>query len=281
MLEAKLVTPTGFSFSLMSAFIENPAPHPTKQDCELKAFYRLAQRLKERFPRLPILLSLDGLCAGGPTFTLCQNYGWKFMIVLKEDDLPSLNQECEALTALAPGDKLCFRTGQHLAITQLYHWVNAITYVDCDQQHHALSVVECRETKPGEESRQTTKFKWITNLHLTAKNVRELAADGGRVRWKIENAGFNTQKNDGLALEHAYSQDETAAKVFYFLLQIAHLLFQLIERGARLKQVVRDGCGSAKNIALRLLEAWRNCLLRTGVAELFKHNRFQIRFDTS
>ncbi len=64
-LEAKLLTSNGFAFSLMTEFIENPGDKVTKQDCELKAFYRLAERLKIQFPRLPILLSLDGLFAGG------------------------------------------------------------------------------------------------------------------------------------------------------------------------------------------------------------------------
>lgn len=64
-LEAKLVTSNGFAFSLMTEFIENPGDQATKQDCELKAFYRLADRLKRRFPRLPILLSMEGLFAGG------------------------------------------------------------------------------------------------------------------------------------------------------------------------------------------------------------------------
>src|SRR5215470_8483647 len=53
-LEAKLVTYDGFSFSLMSEFIENPQPNPTKQDCELNAFHRLASRLRKRFLRLPV-----------------------------------------------------------------------------------------------------------------------------------------------------------------------------------------------------------------------------------
>jgi hypothetical protein len=66
-LEAKLVTHDGFVFSFMTEFIENPSQYHSKQDCELKAFYRLAGRLKQTFPRLPICLLLDGLFAGGPT----------------------------------------------------------------------------------------------------------------------------------------------------------------------------------------------------------------------
>ncbi len=50
-LEAKLVTANGFAFSLMTQFIENTDPEADKQDCETKAFYRLAQRLKTRCPR--------------------------------------------------------------------------------------------------------------------------------------------------------------------------------------------------------------------------------------
>ena len=45
----------------MTEFIENPEETPTQQDGELKAFYRLAERLKQRFPRWPIGLLLDGL----------------------------------------------------------------------------------------------------------------------------------------------------------------------------------------------------------------------------
>jgi len=81
-LEAKLVTHDGFVFSLLTEFVENPGEYPDKQDCELKAFYRLAKRLKHCFPRLPICLLLDGLFAGGPTFSICEHYGWKYLIVL-------------------------------------------------------------------------------------------------------------------------------------------------------------------------------------------------------
>jgi len=49
-LEAKLVCANGFVFSLMTEFVENTSPQDSKQDCELKAFYRLSQRLKARSP---------------------------------------------------------------------------------------------------------------------------------------------------------------------------------------------------------------------------------------
>ena len=101
------------------------------------------------------------------------------------------------------------------------------------------------------------------------------------MRWKIENEGFNAQKNGGFELEHAYSQDEMAAKVFYYLLQIAHILFQLVEKGSLFRQAFPNGVGSLTNIAFRLLEAWRNLQLSTtGFLSLF-NGRFQIRFDSS
>ena len=54
--------PNGFSISLMSEWIENPADQVyDKQDCERKAFTRLATHLKQAFPRLPILILADGL----------------------------------------------------------------------------------------------------------------------------------------------------------------------------------------------------------------------------
>ncbi len=59
-LEAKWVMANGYAFSLMTEFIENRDPQATKQDCELKAFYRLAERLKKRFPRIEFCLLLAG-----------------------------------------------------------------------------------------------------------------------------------------------------------------------------------------------------------------------------
>ncbi|MGI0035847.1 MAG: transposase family protein [Nitrososphaera sp.] len=280
-LEAKLVTFDGFSLSLMSEFIENPQPNPTKQDCELNAFHRLAERLKKRFPRLPICLSLDGLFACGPVFARCHLYDWRYVIVLKEGDLPSVYNEFLGLAKLQPEGRLKERILKPVQIKRDFRWVNRIEYRDSKDREHLLNVVELHETKPKDGQPQTTRFMWVTDLEITKGNVREVAHAAGRDRWKIENQGFNSQKHGGFALEHLYSHNYNSAKVFYFLLQMAHLFFQLMVASSLFKKYFPRGFGSLKNFAERLREAWRNSLLHSQVLFLLGQLRFQIRFDTS
>ncbi len=136
------------------------------------------------------------------------------------------------------------------------------------------------ETKPDPKTKEpkTTRFKWITNFKIKKSNVIELSNEGGRLRWKIENEGFNVQKNGGYALEHIYTHDPVSAKVFYLLLQIAHTTAQLIEYGSLFRNAFPKGVGSAKNIALRLLEAWRNVRLSAHQIQQMLNSRLQIRF---
>lgn len=281
-LEAKIVLPNGLVFSLMTEFIENPEQTPEKQDCELKAFYRLARRIKARFPRLPICLSLDGLYAGGPTFGLCTDFGWKYMVVLQNDSLPSVNHEFRHLSALASHNTSSQRTGAGLTIERNFKWVNDIGYTDTEKRDHTLSVLECRETRPDRKGEiKTTTFRWVTNLHITENNAVATADSGGRIRWKVENEGFNVQKNGGYGLEHAYSRHPTASKIYYLLLQIAHLLTQLLEKSSLLRKAFPKGFGSVKNLAFRLLEAWRNASFPPEALQAILARRIQIRFDSS
>jgi hypothetical protein len=282
-LEAKLVTANGFSFSVMSEFIENLDLSADKQDCERKAFYRLARRLKARFPRWPICLLLDGLFAGGPTFSICEHNRWKYIIALKDDHLTSVNEEFESLSKLAPENRTHLNRKQnHQFIRQKYRWANNIYYQDSNNQEHHLNVLECLETNTNsKQETSTTKYKWVTNFDLNPKRAIPLANSGGRLRWKIENEGFNTQKNGGFELEHPYSENENARKIFYLLLQIAHTIFQLIEKGSLFKKAFPKGVGSAKNIAKRLLEAWRNAPLTSLAMTTLGKGTFQSRFDTS
>jgi hypothetical protein len=266
----------------MTEFIENSDPKATKQDCELKAFYRLAERLKTRFPRLPICLLLDGLFAGGPTFGLCEKYGWKYFIVLTDDDMKSVQQRFEALSQTVPENRKKIEFGKKKSVKQTYRWVNEVNYIDSKDKKHKFSILECVEEKTDSEGEtKRTKFKWLTNFEVTSISVDTLANEGGRLRWKIENEGFNSLKNGGFEMEHAYSQDKTAGKVFYYLMQIAHLIFQLVEKGSLFRKAFPKGVGSLKNIAFRLLEAWRNLRLSSRSFMSLFGGKYQIRFDSS
>lgn len=276
-LEAKLVTDNGFAFSLMTQFIENTDPRADKQDCETKAFYRLAERLKARFPRLRICLLLDGLFASGPVMQICEDNHWRYMIVLQDDDLVNVHRSFKVAWAFEKEHHKRVRIGLQSETAQNYRWVNHLEYLDSENRTHYANVLECVETKPS----RTGKHMWLTNFPITVRNVDTLANNGGRMRWKIENEGFNVQKNGGFNLEHPYSQDENAGKVFYYLLQIAYSIFQLMEKGSLFRKAFPKGVGSLKNIAFRLLEAWRNLRLSTADFSSLYSGRYQIRFDTS
>ena len=276
-LEAKIVTPTGLAFSLMTEFIENEAPDVKKQDCELRAFYRLADRLARRFPRLPIVLTLDGMFAVGPVFELCRQHRWDFVIVLKDGDLPSVEREFEALDKLEPR-RLRVRSGPNETIEQTFRWQNDIDYVDTNRKEHTLGVVECVDRRTEvDDTHKTRTFKWVTSLRLSKHNVSAIANDGGRIRWRIENEGFNTQKNGGYGLEHVYSKDPNAAKVFYLLLQVAHTVHQLIESASLLRHAARGDPPTGVDLARRLFEAWRNALISPAMLADVEAGHYQIR----
>ena len=72
MLEAKLVAENGLSLSICSEPIENVNGTYNKQDCELKAFYRMEKKLKKTFKRTPFCLLLDGFYACQEVLDICR-----------------------------------------------------------------------------------------------------------------------------------------------------------------------------------------------------------------
>ncbi len=104
--------------------------------------------------------------------------------------------------------------------------------------------------------KRTYPFLWATNCHFTPKTVTQIANHGGRLRWKVENEGFNAQKNEGYGMAHRFSEHSYGARNFYLLLLIAHYICQLILHGSLIKTLVRT-FGSAKNFARRLAESLR------------------------
>jgi len=274
-LEAKLVTPDGLVISVGTEFIENTDPQASKQDCELKAFHRLARQLKKDFPQLKLCLCLDALYASGSVLTTCEQNGWKYIIVFKEGSLPAVWAEYQTLLDLSPQNRRTLHPTPECS--QTFAWVEALGYTDDHGRTHRFGAFQCRE----QDGKQKRFFAWMTNFPIRSDTAATLANRGGRCRWKIENQGFNMQKNGGFNLEHAYSMGDQELKNFYLLLQMAHMMLQLVEMGNLLRQNCKKLFGSIRNLARRLAESLRHRLIPAQALDPALAARIQIRLDSS
>jgi hypothetical protein len=282
-VEAKLVTSSGLSLSLASEWMTNEEERNfDKQDCEQRAFERLAQKLKGYFPRLPICILADGLYPHQTFMKICQDNGWAFMVVLKDKQLKLLQQDItdvenkyhrslEYVSRSAGGNK---------QIRDNYQWIEQpVSY-----SGHTLYRVSCTETisyvasPPAgqQENPPPTRFVWLTNEKVTEKNVRSFCQTG-RMRWTIENEGFNTQKNGGYNLGHRYARKSFVSyQNYYQCMQIAHLINQLVEHSSEIAAVLkRDLKITVKHIWKQLL-SWLTFSSLTET-DLDLPERYQIR----
>jgi len=245
-LEASLTFQDGMTIPLMSEFLSNADgdPEKDKQDCELKAFRRLAKRLKAAFPRLPILVLGDGLYPNGPVMELCRENHWQFMLVLQDKSLPSVWEEFDGLKTLQPENVLQRTWGER---KQRFRWVNRIEYRygDHGKKRLILHVVICEETwweVEKETNRvvgKNARHAWVSSEPLNKGNVHERCNLGARHRWGIE-AGFLVEKRHGYGYEHCFAQDWKAMKGYHFLMHMARLLNVLVEFSERVGKIARS-----------------------------------------
>lgn len=240
-LEANLVFHNGVTLPLLSEFLSYAEGDPDdhKQDCELKAFYRLAARLKGYFPRLPIMVLLDGLYPNGPLMALCRQYHWQFMIVLPPKCLPSVWEEVHALKPSQAQHRQSWRGRQ-----QQFWWVNDITY-HYARKSLSVHVVGCEEhwqavdPDRGELVEHQTQHVWLSSQRLNPRNVHERCNLGARRRWGIETS-MQIEKRQGYSYEHAFSHDWNAMKGYHYLMRLAHLLNALALATRRVMRQVRE-----------------------------------------
>lgn len=178
-----------------------------KQDCEIKAFERLAKKIKKNYPRLNILISGDALYANQKVIDICMKNKWKYIIRLKEGAIPTLYKEFEKIVS-----------EENECNVDKYEFVTKIAYKD-----YETNVIRYKDKE--------TEFTYMTDLPITNKNI-ESSIIVGRKRWKIENEGFNIQKNGTFDIGHLYSKNAVAIKAHYLMIQIAHIIRQLVENGS-------------------------------------------------
>ena len=97
----------------------------------------------------------------------------------------------------------------------------------------------------------------------------ESPLEAGRCRWKIENEGFNTLKNQGYHLEHNFGHGEKSLSYVLFLLNLlAFTIHQILEIRDKLLQKLYEKIGSRQElwghirtlVNLFVFESWRYLL---------------------
>ena len=251
-LEAKLYLGNDILISMGTESIENDEKYiknkwseeKQKQDCELKAFKRLAQKIKKTFPRLPICIVADGLYVAENIMELCENYHWKYIIRYKEGCAKSIEEE--------------YRNIPEKEKSQNTEYVNGVIY-----KSGQINMLVQKETQVKKGKEQTQIFKWITNFEITKKNAVKIA-HGGRLRWKIENQGFNRQKCWQGNLEHACSWNSQAQKNHYLMQQIADFMRRLYEYFYLEKQGIEK---VQKNIPSDILKSFGELTVSESISQ--------------
>jgi Transposase DDE domain len=244
-LEAKLVLSDEIVISIGTEFIENECEDVCKQDCEINAAKRLLSRLKKEYPKLRLCVQGDALYAAESIMGICQKNGWEYILTQKETRQKVLADNYERL-----GEEKAFveNMGKEGGVGAYANGVGRYA-----GKRETMNVYEYRYTKREEGEERNIRFQWITSIQVTKRNLEEMIHTG-RGRWKIENEGFNNQKNILYQIEHLNSRNGNAMKNHYMLTQVADILMQLY---LAWNPLVKEINQSIKNTSSRLLESFR------------------------
>ena len=233
MLELKLVA-NSMAVSLMNEMIKNDdklkaneteknyrfkSEDEVKQDCELNATKRLLPQFRRLYPRLPARVIADSLYPSIELMRICEKLMLEYIFVLKDKKTPTLTREFLDLVSLSDGNRYLQENEKEIILTM---WVN-----DIDYQGMKTNII--RQIRKNKQDEKYSIWMWMTNRKITQKNVNKIIYCA-RLRDYIENQGFREQKvTSGIDLEHVYSKNINAINVIYTIIQITHLILQIIE----------------------------------------------------
>ena len=253
-LEAKIILADNIVVSLGTEFIENETEDVSKQDCEINASKRLLKRIKEEFPKLEICILGDSLYAAESIINICNKYKWNYLLQCKEGRQKTLVQDYRYVIEHGESGEKKNLLGKEKGTAKYVNHVEEIT-----EKKFAANIFEYEYEQIDKKTNKktVTKFQWISDIELNDKNIEEMVKSA-RKRWKIENEGFNTQKNILYKIEHLNSKNPNAMKNHYLLTQISDILMQLYLAGTKVLKELKQ---TIKNTSSRLLETFRTAIV--------------------
>ena len=160
----------------------------TKNDCELNASKRLQDSLLEAYEGQSAIIIEDALYANEPHIEQVLNNGWDFIINVKPTSHEALFKHFEARKSRGQVNGAVLKEAK---IEHHFYWMNNVSLNG--QGNVRVNFLYYEQHSPGGKKKC---FSWVTSLKLRKTNVYQIMR-GGTARWKIENEGFNTLKNQG------------------------------------------------------------------------------------
>ena len=228
-----------------------------KQDCEINAGKRLVTGIRRRHPKLPIIITGDGLYSKQPFIDVVKQARMSYILVAKPNDHKELFQWVREMDAQGESGNLTLTDDKgHI---HRYRWVNQVP-LNGSKNADNVNFFQYELTLKG---KVTYRNSWVTGITIDEHNIVDLVK-GGRARWKIENETFNTLKNQGYHIEHNYSHGRQHLTVNFFLLNLLaffmHEIFQLTDR---LYQACRRKTSSRKEYFALLRHTFQILLFRS------------------
>ena len=203
-----------------------------KQDCEINAGCRMLERLRSDYPRMAAIIVADSLYSKQPFVERLRAARFSFLLVAKPGDHKSLYQD---VAVLRRGNLLERHITEHRQERREYEWVTGLP-LNGKPDAPLINFIQFRIIKADGGSYRNA---WVTDLVPTSANIVQLVR-AARARWKIENEGFNTLKNQGYHLEHNFGHgDQYLSEAFFTLNLLAFFMHQIFELVDGLYQRVR------------------------------------------
>jgi hypothetical protein len=217
-----------------------------KQDCEVNAAKRLINRLRKEHAKLQMTIGGDDIYSREPMINELRANRYNFILVAKPTSHKEMFSEIEQLTKTggvetgeyeeSKGNKILvtrYRIGRQVPLNGAGKCI--VNFFEIWQEDKA-------------SGKQLYHNSWVTNLDITRQNIARLA-NKGRARWKVENEGFNVQKNGGYELEHNYGHGQNnLSMVFYLLNILAFTLHQILEITDLCYQRAKEHAGGLRYI---------------------------------
>ena len=280
MLEMKLIA-NEMAVSWMSEMIKNEdkkkeneseeevnkkTEEELKQDCEINAAKRLLPRFRKEYPRLPIRIIADSLYPSEELIRQSENLNLEYIFVLKDKKIRTLTREFLDLVSLPDGNRKLKETAEEFVLTM---WVNEIDY-------KGLKTNIIRQIRKNKNTNKFSVWMWMTNRNITENNVEKIIYCA-KQRDYIENQGFKEQKvTSGIDLEHVYSKDINAIRMIYAIIQITHLLLQIIEH-SDVSGKFKNKYGSVKVFRRKFYAHLTELTMNIEIIQ----TKIQIRFEKS